>query len=284
MKTDTYVEFIQRWAKKAWDLESDFIGTMSGGIEPPKQMIDCVVVGNSTVEISYDYPETAGLSDVRYHTVNPHRVRHDEFIFTDDGQILMNGVSFPGVQYKNDDWTSEEAKQFEKEYAAAFEELELRTAEDFDEAISEARKKPENVSSVLKRTVDNLRKASEDAEAEKDIDEEIRLKNKKANKQVKKKPTSKVFDVANYTKSLQLASEAETGIKFNGEELAADNYDDRDNNPADVMAGWDDYNETIQDRAQQERNLQHLVDEKGYHTPEKHELAEELEHDNVIEK
>ena len=44
------------------------------------------------------------------------------------------------------------------------------------------------------------------------------------------------------------------------------------------MAGWDDYNETIHDRAQQERNLQSLVDEKGYHTPEmsNEEIEEEI--------
>ena len=91
MKMDSYAQFIQEWAKKAWDLDRDFIGTMSGGIDPPKHMIDCTVVGNSTVEIRYDYPETAGLSDVRYHVTNSHRIRSDEFMFTDEGKIIMNG-------------------------------------------------------------------------------------------------------------------------------------------------------------------------------------------------
>ena len=44
------------------------------------------------------------------------------------------------------------------------------------------------------------------------------------------------------------------------------------------MAGWDDFNETIPDYEQRERNLQYLVDEKGYHTPEIEEALErELE-------
>ena len=90
--------------------------------------------------------------------------------------------------------------------------------------------------------------------------------------------TEKGFDVANYTRSIQIASEAKTGVKFNGAEKARADYDGRDNNPADVMAGWDDFNETIPDYEQRERNLQYLVDEKGYHTPEIEEaLEQELE-------
>ena len=269
MKMDSYAQFIQEWAKKAWDLDGDFIGTMSGGIDPPKHMIDCTVVGNSTVEIRYDYPETAGLSDVRYHVTNSHRIRSDEFMFTDEGKIIMNGVPFPGVQYKDDPWTADEAKEFEKEFEAAFKDLNMRTKEDFDLAMEANRKEPEHISSILKRVVDDLRKKSDEAQEEKEIEDDIIAKKKKdAKKTDKKSVEPKGFDTANYTKSLQMVSEAETRIKFNGAKNNVGDYDGRDNNPADVMAGWDDYNETIHDRAQQERNLQSLVDEKGYHTPE----------------
>ena len=266
MKTDTYVEFIQEWAKKAWDLDGDFIGTMSGGIDPPKHMIDCTVVGNSTVEIRYDYPETAGLSDVRYHVTNPHRVRSDEFMFTDDGQIIMNGVPFPGAQYKDEPWTADEAKEFEKEYAAAFEELQMKTKEDFDLAMEANRKEPEHISSILKRVVNDLRKKSDEAEKEKEIEDDIIAKRKKEAKKTEKKSVEpKKFDTANYTKSLQLASEAETRIKFNGAKNNRGDYDGRDNNPADVMAGWDEKNE----------KFQNLLDEKGYHT----DNDDDLDHD-----
>lgn len=74
------------------------------------------------------------------------------------------------------------------------------------------------------------------------------------------------FDTSNYTKSLQIVSEAESGVKYNGEEAAAADYDGRDNNPADVMAGRDDNNEVRKDVKQQERNLQNLIDEKGHNT------------------
>ena len=73
-------------------------------------------------------------------------------------------------------------------------------------------------------------------------------------------------DTANYTRAIQIASEAKHGTRFNGTEMAARDYDGRDNNPADVMAGWDDANEWSKDKKQQERNLQNLIDDKGYNT------------------
>ena len=66
------------------------------------------------------------------------------------------------------------------------------------------------------------------------------------------------FDTANFTRSLQISSEAETKQLLTGDEEAAKDYDGRDNNPADVMAGWDEYNE-------KGNNLQRLLDDKGYH-------------------
>ena len=75
-------------------------------------------------------------------------------------------------------------------------------------------------------------------------------------------------DTANYTRAIQIASEAKYGTRFNGSETAMKDYDGRDNNPADVMAGWDDANEWSKDKKQQERNLQNLIDDKGYNTSE----------------
>lgn len=100
----------------------------------------------------------------------------------------------------------------------------------------------------------------------------------------KPKPSGKRFDTANYTRSLQLASEAQSGVKFYGRREAVADYDGRDNNPADVMSGWDDFNETIQDRLQQERNLQHLVDEKGYHTVRDDALEDEANAEHELQK
>lgn len=100
------------------------------------------------------------------------------------------------------------------------------------------------------------------------IDEKItdRKINKERGPESNRYGKKKGMDSANYTRAIQIASEADTGVRFNGKEAAARDYDGRDNNPADVMAGWDDSNEHFKDTRQQERNLQNLVDDKGYHT------------------
>ena len=74
------------------------------------------------------------------------------------------------------------------------------------------------------------------------------------------------MDAANYTNAIQIASEASTNKAFNGDEKAAADYDGRDNNPADVMAGWDNANEHHKDPKQLETDLQNLLDDKGYNT------------------
>ena len=108
--------FVKEWALKAWKLEGLFNGIISGGIDPVKRMISCSAKGN-TVSIKYDFPETCGLSDVRYHVTDPNRIRTDVFVFT-DGKILMNGKTFPG-EWENEPWTADEAKEFIREYADA---------------------------------------------------------------------------------------------------------------------------------------------------------------------
>lgn len=115
-----YAEFLETWAKKAWELDILFNGDLSGGIEPPKNMRSCTVTGKNSVSIKYDLPETCGYSDVRYHVVEPHKIRTDEFLFTESGQIQMNGNLFPSEFHKTDPWISEAASAFLKDYAAAF--------------------------------------------------------------------------------------------------------------------------------------------------------------------
>ena len=121
----------------------------------------------------------------------------------------------------------------------------------------------ERIKKNLKTGLKNQQRSEEG-----ELDEEVLLKKKQKEKPAKKPKAQKGFDTANYTRSIQLASEAQTGIKFYGRREATADYDGKDNNPADVMAGWDDYEETFRDADQKERNLQHLVEERGYHTPE----------------
>lgn len=145
----------------------------------------------------------------------------------------------------------------------------LEDADNFGQAIAERRKE----NAERKARMETLRK-----EWAKERGEEYVPLEELKEKPVSKKSLYKRFDSANYTRRIQIASEAATGIKFNGAKKATTDYDGKDNNPADVMAGWDDYNEMIKDSEQQERNLQHMVDEKGYHMPEiEKTLKQELE-------
>lgn len=112
--------FVKKWAKKAWVLDCDFAGTLSGGIDPPKNLLFCEMTSVDTVEIGYDFPETGGLSDVRYHVIDPHKVRKDVFVFTKDGRIMMNGSPFPGIERLADPWTADESNGFINDFRSAF--------------------------------------------------------------------------------------------------------------------------------------------------------------------
>ena len=128
---ETYQEFMMRWSKEAFDLQDYLNGTMSGGIEPPRIMQNVYVTGNDTVEISYTLSETAGYADHPYHTIEPHKLRMDEFKFVGD-EIWCNGEPFPGKFYENDSFTSEYAASFKKDYARAFEEYREAAREGFE--------------------------------------------------------------------------------------------------------------------------------------------------------
>ena len=73
------------------------------------------------------------------------------------------------------------------------------------------------------------------------------------------------FDTSNYTKTLQIASEAQSGAK-NADESATADYDGRENNPADIMSGWDDGDNKPKQIEEKKRNLQNLLDDNGYNT------------------
>lgn len=120
-------EFVEKWAKEAWDTEIGFNGTLSGGIDPIKRMVLCNVEGN-TVKIKYVYPETCGLSDVIYHVTDPYRVRTDIFEFKENGELFMNGKPFPG-ECENDFLLEDEAREFNEKYAAALKELKQQEGE-----------------------------------------------------------------------------------------------------------------------------------------------------------
>ena len=95
----TRKELLEKYALKAWKEDILLNGSMSGGIGPVKQMISLTVTDENTVKINYDYPETCGLSDVRYHVTDHDLVRTDVFDFSDN-TIKLNGKPFPDPVFK----------------------------------------------------------------------------------------------------------------------------------------------------------------------------------------
>ena len=113
--------FMRKWALEAWNLESFFIGTMSGGIEGIKVLDECRVVSGSKVQILYRLPATCGLSDVRYHNPEPEKLHKDTVEFR-GSKLLLNGKPFPGNFYEENPWTEGDAKEFRASYGKAFRE------------------------------------------------------------------------------------------------------------------------------------------------------------------
>ena len=156
MGRETYQQFMMKWAEKAFHMEDLCNGTMTGGFEPPRKMKSCVVTGANTVEVLYTLHETAGagMSSVVMHTIDPHRVRSDEFVFTEDGEILCNGKPL-FEEYENDDWTREDVLKFKRDYAG---DLARFDASVYDsEQVAES-KEPEPIGSIVDRIMDDIAK------------------------------------------------------------------------------------------------------------------------------
>ena len=113
--------FMRKWAFEAWNLESFFVGTMSGGIEGIKDLDDCRVISGSKVQILYRLPATCGLSDVRYHNPEPDKLCKDVFEFR-GRELLFNGKPFPGSFYEENPWTADDAREFRDSYEKALRE------------------------------------------------------------------------------------------------------------------------------------------------------------------
>lgn len=154
MGRETYPQFMMKWAKKAFDMEDFCNGTLTGGFEPPRKMKSCVVTGANTVEVLYTLHETAGegMSSVVMHTIDPHRVRSDEFVFTDDGEILCNGKPL-FEEYESDDWLRNDVLKFKREYAG---DLARFDASMYDADAEPVSKDPEPIGSIVDRVVANM--------------------------------------------------------------------------------------------------------------------------------
>ena len=89
----------EEMASEAFELQNFFIGTNSGGIDPPMIMrsISSEIKADRTIKVTikWNYPPTCGLSDVRYHVSGWKQIRKSVFILTSDWELkLENGDLF----------------------------------------------------------------------------------------------------------------------------------------------------------------------------------------------
>lgn len=167
MSTETYPQFMMKWAKEAFNQEDWFNGTMSGGIDPPRNIKSCVVTGANTVEILYDLPELAGvgIKPGGYHVIDPHKIRSDEFVFGEDGEITCNGRAFPG-EWKDEPWTRDAALEFEKAYEKDWDRFQRQ--EKMHDVSDEHTSDPEPIGDIIKRVMDDLQAKRQSAQEKAD--------------------------------------------------------------------------------------------------------------------
>lgn len=81
-------------SKRCFDLQDWLLGSSTGGIEPPRNVLDIQASaqddGTVKVTISWDLPKTCGLMDNPYTVIDPDRVRTS--VFTLNGSVLTTGT------------------------------------------------------------------------------------------------------------------------------------------------------------------------------------------------
>ena len=75
-------------ALKAFYLQDYITGTETGGIEPPRIITEVRCLDGQAVDIEYTYPETCGLSDVRYHHLG-YGKKYTASYLIDNGKISI---------------------------------------------------------------------------------------------------------------------------------------------------------------------------------------------------
>ncbi len=92
---------IKEIALEAFDLQDWLSGTMSGGIDAPRMLVDVVVVNETTVDITWRNQETCGLSDCRYHNTDL-KLHTDRFTLNENILTMNDGEVFPVTSWGND--------------------------------------------------------------------------------------------------------------------------------------------------------------------------------------
>ena len=126
-------EFLKNWAKKYLDTIDWIDGTESGGIDPPRNLKECVVKNDNTVIIRWNFPPTAGagIVDPPYHVTDYARIRTDELVL-EDGRILENGRDIL-QEYKDGRYFQEikdKAVDFQEKYVVASKVYDMKYSTD----------------------------------------------------------------------------------------------------------------------------------------------------------
>lgn len=82
------IKMIKEIALNAFYLQDYITGTETGGIEPPRIIKDVLCLDGQVVDIFYTYPETCGLSDVRYHHTEAGKEFKESYLI-DDGKFFI---------------------------------------------------------------------------------------------------------------------------------------------------------------------------------------------------
>ena len=93
-------------AKRAFDLYDWMVGSKTGGIEAPRDIIAVEDAEDGSVKIRWKHPATCGLSDVRYHYIDT-GAHEDTFLVVDD-VLEVNGKS--GDIFELEGWDFPELK------------------------------------------------------------------------------------------------------------------------------------------------------------------------------
>ncbi len=127
---------LTRIAEEAFELEAWFIGSLSGGIEPPPEVDSVIEDGNGSVSIIYHLPETCGLSDCRYHNTDTDKHIVTYTLSEDGCRLLRNGgEAFPSITGWGDpEYTDKAAEFYKKWHLDAPEEI-VREIKDTDDLI-----------------------------------------------------------------------------------------------------------------------------------------------------
>ena len=108
-------EKIKDMVVDAFNLQDWLSGTMSGGIDAPRILMDVNPVNDFTVSVKWRNQETCGLSDCRYHNTNLQP--HIDTFTLNNNMLSMNGSEvFHVTGWEDDPDIMTKIEEFSQKY------------------------------------------------------------------------------------------------------------------------------------------------------------------------